>query len=237
LGETSSIPPFSGRKSGPAKVNVSIVLKHLPIASFPAKDVSKLVDTMKEMYPSVAPATNVLETILSDLNLVGHPAAALLNTGRIEYTGPFRLWREGVTPSVAKLIEAVDKERLAVMKALDLKNVETYVEMSKHWGMCPQDVNGYQEAINKKYIAPTDPTDVKTHRYISEDIPYSLVTCASIGDMINVDTPVMKAIIKLFSAMNEINYWKEGRTAETLGISGLSLKQLQEYVNEGVLRS
>lgn len=237
LGESSSIPPFSGRKSGPAKVNVSIILRHLPIASFPAKDVNKLVDTLKEIYPSVAPATNVLETILSDLNLVGHAAAALLNAGRIEYSGPFRLWREGVTPSVAKLIEAIDHERLAVMKALHLKQVETYVEMSKHWGMCPQDVMGYQEAINKKFIAPMDPTDLKTHRYISEDIPYSMVTCASIGDMIGVDTPIIKSVITLFSAINETDYWKEGRTVETLGISGLTLGQLKEYVTEGRIES
>jgi hypothetical protein len=60
--------------------------------------------------------------MLVDLNLIAHPAATLLNVGRIEYSGPFRLWREGVTPSVAKLIEAVDKERLSVMKALGLKN-------------------------------------------------------------------------------------------------------------------
>jgi len=233
LGETSGIPPYSARKSGPTKVYVSIELKYLPTASFPGRDVDKLIDDLKTLYPCVAPAANVLETILTDLNLVGHPAATLLNVGRIEYSGPFRLWKEGVTPSVAKVIESVDKERLAVMKALDLKNANTYVEMSRLWGMCPKEADTYQKVINTKFIAPKNPTDVKTHRYIREDIPYSLVTCASIGDMIKVATPVINAIITLFSAMNETNYWEEGRTVETLGISGLDITQLKKYVHEG----
>ncbi len=234
LAETSGIPPYSARKTGSTSVRVAIELNHLPTASFPGKDVDKVISILKDIHASVVPATSVLETILADLNLVGHPAAALLNVGRIEYSGPFRLWREGVTPSVAKLIEAVDKERLAAMKALDLKNVKTYVEMSRLWGMCPKEADTYQKVINTKYIAPKNPTDLQTHRYITEDIPYSLVTCASIGDMIKVPMPVINGVITLFGAMNQVDYWAEGRTVETLGIAGLDISELKEYVHEGV---
>jgi len=234
VGETSGIPPFSARKSSPTKVYVSIELKDLPLASFPGRSVDKLLAVLKDLYPSLVPATNILETILMDLNLVGHAAAALLNVGRIEYSGPFRIWKEGVTPSVAKVIQAVDEERLAVMRALDLKNAKTYVEMSRDWGMCPKESDTYQKVINTKYIAPKNPTDVKTHRYISEDVPYSMVTCSSIGDMIGVPTPVINSIITIFSAMNDTDYWEIGRTVDTLGIAGLTIDQLKTYVNEGV---
>jgi hypothetical protein len=35
--------------------------------------------------------------------------------------------------------------------------------------------------------------------------------------------------------MNQVDYWKEGRTVEKLGISGLNVNELREFVTEGKL--
>ena len=48
-----------------------------------------------------------------------HPAVTLLNAGLIERTGgAFLFYEEGVTESVGRAIEAVDRERLAIADAL-----------------------------------------------------------------------------------------------------------------------
>ena len=235
LGETN-LPPYVARRTGLGEVNVFVKNDYLLAAAFPARDTDRLVEILKEIYPAVAQATNVLETLLCQVNSVGHPAATLLNVGRIEYSGPFRLWREGVTPSVANVIEAVDNERLAVMKALGLRHLEPYHELGAILGLNPPAKSIY-EAINAKRIVPLNPTDVKNHRYVSEDVPYGIVTMASIADMIGVETPVTNSLISLFSTMNKVDYWSEGRTVEKMGISGLSVEELKEYVNQGELRS
>ena len=47
-----------------------------------------------------------------------HPIPTLMNVNKIDLNQPFDYYMEGITPSVAKLIEVADEERLAVCKAL-----------------------------------------------------------------------------------------------------------------------
>jgi opine dehydrogenase len=64
-------------------------------------------------------------------------------------------------------------------------------------------------------------------RYITEDVPCSLVPIASVGEMFRVPTPTINSVIHLASAIQQCDYWKEGRTVERLGIAGMTLKQLR----------
>ncbi len=73
-------------------------------------------------------------------------------------------------------------------------------------------------------------------RYVTEDVPFGLLTYSSLGDMLGVPTPVTKSMITIFEAMlgKELGtFWKEGRTVEELGIAGLSVDQINRLVNEG----
>ena len=67
------------------------------------------------------------------------------------------------------------------------------------------------------------------HRMITEDCPYILVPLASIGEMIGVPTPVTRALITLASEVNGADYFAEGRNVEHLGISGMSIDQLNKF--------
>ena len=67
---------------------------------------------------------NILDTALNNGNPVSHPTGALLNAGRIEFTGGNYLhYKEGITPSVARVMEDVDKERMAVVRAYELSEI------------------------------------------------------------------------------------------------------------------
>lgn len=56
-------------------------------------------------------------------------------------------------------------------------------------------------------------------RYITEGVPYGLVTTAHIARMFHVKTPVIDAIIELTSVVNEVDYRREGRSLEALGVA------------------
>ena len=79
---------------------------------------------------------------------------------------------------------------------------------------------------NPGYRGIMAPTNLNV-RYLSEDIPASLVPIASIGEMFKVPTPTLKALIHLGSIINGCDYWNEGRTVEQLGIAGMTLKELR----------
>ena len=64
-------------------------------------------------------------------------------------------------------------------------------------------------------------------RYITEDVPYSLVPMSSVGKQLGVATPVMDSLITMASTMHERDYWAEGRTMEKMGVDGFNLRQLR----------
>ena len=237
LGETNTLP-YASKSVGPAQIRVGILKKGGFIAAaLPAKNTKKLVDNLKEIYPVAVAAANVLETLLTDFNAIDHVGALIPNIGYVaNSTGEYRLFKEGVTPSVGRVIQGVDRERLAIMKALGLDQTP-YEEWLFKQGFIDSVESTVYEAIQKstlKGAIPCGPS-IMQHRYITEDVPYGLVTMASLGDMLGVPTPVIKSLITLASVMNQIDYWKEGRTVEKLGISGLKANELRRFVEEGRL--
>jgi opine dehydrogenase len=64
-------------------------------------------------------------------------------------------------------------------------------------------------------------------RYLTEDVPCSLVPMSSLGRKFGVPTPLMDAFIELASVMHQRDYRSEGRTMEKLGLADLNLKQLR----------
>jgi len=74
---------------------------------------------------------------------------------------------------------------------------------------------------------------VLNHRYITEDIPMSLVPIASLGQQYGVSVRGIDAIIRLACIVHRTDYWRKGRTTENLGIHQLSVSELTKYVLEG----
>jgi hypothetical protein len=76
-----------------------------------------VLEHIREIYPAMATAKNILQTSLQNGNSVIHPTITLLNAALIERTGgDFFFYEEGVTPAVGRLIKAVDEERIAIGK-------------------------------------------------------------------------------------------------------------------------
>lgn len=225
IAETQTLP-YGTRLIGPAKVHVFETIKPLPVAAFPAKDTNKVVDRLKEFYPVVA-ATNVLETALNNVNHVVHPTAVVLNAGYIEYSKEFYLYRLGVTPSVARVMEIIDEERLNICKALGLNHISIRDFWIKFLGRDPT------RTLSEILIESEYKIFSLKERYVTEDVPYGLVLTVSLGDMLGVPTPVSRSIVELASVLNQTDYMKEGRTVESLGISGLSKEELNNFLAEG----
>ena len=63
-----------------------------------------------------------METGFSNINAIMHPAGMLGNVGWIEKSGgDFLYYREGITPAIGAWIDAVDQERLEIVRRLGLQ--------------------------------------------------------------------------------------------------------------------
>lgn len=71
------------------------------------------------------------------------------------------------------------------------------------------------------------------HRYLTEDAPYSMVCLSSLAHAIGQKTPLMDAIADLGGALMQTDYWKTGRTIRDLGMEGMSLDEMQDFLENG----
>ena len=119
VGETSTLP-YAARADGEGNVQVFHKFdKGLFAAAVPRSGNSQLLATLRRVYRSISEAATVFQTSLQNGNPVIHPAVTLMNAGLLERTGgDFRFYEEGITPSVGRVMEAVDNERLAIATAL-----------------------------------------------------------------------------------------------------------------------
>jgi opine dehydrogenase len=72
-----------------------------------------------------------------------------------------------------------------------------------------------------------------SHRYITEDVPMSLVPIAALGQRYGVQVRAMDSIIRQACIVHQTDYWRRGRTLDKLGIEQLSVDEVMRYAMEG----
>lgn len=223
--------PFATRLVAPGKVQTFHVRADMALAAVPGKESARVYEKIKHLY-SFTLKSNVVETGLGHLTALLHPAGCLLNAGRIERShGEFYMYEEGMTPSVVRVIEQIDRERLEIGKALDIE-LPTGVDMMVDSGYGPRGT--LWESLNGSAgLTPVKgPPDLK-NRYVTEDVPYGLVAWASLGAAAGVETPAMDALITIGSLIMGSDCRKEGRNLERMGLEGMDVDQIKRYLKEG----
>lgn len=206
--------------------------RFVPLAAVPAAATRRVIAALNPAFPQFYAAASVLETSLDNMGAIFHPGVTLLNAARIEATGgDFSYYREGVTPAVARVIEQVDLERMAVAEAYGVR-----VRSAKDWLAEAYGAEGdtLLEAVNNNpgYVGIMAPSNLD-HRYIWEDVPLSLVPIAEMGRLAGVATPTIGALVMLASAIHGTDYHKVGRNAMAMGLAGLTPGEVLALVQEG----
>ena len=224
---------YASRSDGPAQALIFRIKDAVPLAALPASRTGAALDALRPTYPQFIDGGNVLHTSLNNMGAIFHPALTLLNAGRIESTrGDYQFYIDGVTPSVARVLEALDRERVTVAAALGIRAIT-----AGEWLQMAYDARGssLNEAIhnNPGYHGIRAPANLE-HRYIHEDVPMSLVPIAALGGQYGVQTWAIESIVRLACIVHHTDYWRTGRTLDRLGLKDLSVGELSAYVMEGV---
>jgi opine dehydrogenase len=223
---------YASRSDGPSEAHIFRIKESVPLAALPATRTAEVLEAIHTAYPQYIDGGNVLKTGLNNMGAVFHPALALLNAARIESThGDFEFYIDGVTPSVAKVLEAIDRERVTVASAMGIR-ARTALE----WLDLAYDAHGadLNEAIHNQtgYYGIKAPATIN-HRYIFEDVPMSLVPIAAMGDRFGVSVRAIDSMIRLACIVHQTDYWRRGRTLDKLGLKDLSVGEITKYVETG----
>ena len=224
---------YASRSDGPASAYIYRIKDSVPLAALPAISTRQVLEVVNFAYPQFIDGVNVLHTSMNNMGAIFHPALTILNAGRIESTrGDFQFYIDGVTPSVAHVLEALDRERVAVASAIGIR-----AQTSLEWLKKAYDANGadlYETIQNQTGYYGIGAPKTLTHRYIFEDVPMSLVPLAALGQQYGASVHNMESIIHLACIIHQIDYWQCGRTLVKLGLADKSFNQLVHFAEEGI---
>ncbi len=222
---------YASRATSRHEARIFSIKNGVALAALPSYWTPEVLASLEPAYPQFKAGGNVLATSMENIGAVFHPALTILNAGWIEGTGgDFDYYLQGITPSIAKVLERVDEERLAVARALGVRSMS-----AREWLYLSYDSPGgtLYEAIGntEAYRGIKAPATI-AHRYVFEDLPMSLVPMASLGAMLGVPTPTIDMVIDLGSLMHGVDYRARGRTVESMGLAGLSVREIHRIVTE-----
>ncbi|MHB9031501.1 MAG: NAD/NADP octopine/nopaline dehydrogenase family protein [Anaerolineae bacterium] len=223
---------YAARSDGPAQSRIFGIKETVPLAAMPSCRTQQVLDALAPAYPQFIDGGDVLHTGLNNMGAIFHPALTILNAGRIESTGgDFQFYLDGATPSIAKMLEELDRERVTVAAALGIR-----ARTAQEWLKMAYNATGanlYEAIHNQPGYRGINAPATLNNRYIFEDVPMSLVPIASFGQRYGVAVSAIDAIIRLACIIHQTDYWRRGRTLAKLGIEQLAVNELRHYVETG----
>jgi opine dehydrogenase len=244
LADTNTLP-YGASRMGEFQVRLENRTQNLILGTFPGRDVEAVAGVVEKLFTrdhgyEIRRGQNAIDSILVDYNAITHTPPMVCNAARIELAEkPFYLFgKKENTPSVVRLIGRIDRERMAIGRALGLKQwtLEEEIMMVKWNPNGEQFVLPLYDAIHTPFLEVCEGPYKLHTRHLEEDIPYGLVTYASLGKMLGVPTPVTDAIITLSEELLQKDCRAIGRTVESIGIDPRWSKEtLKRYLRDGTI--
>jgi len=229
---------YNCTKLGEAKVYNKGNKEHLLVSFLSAIKKEEIFRKLNKIYPHLTLADNVLETTLVNGAPSLHPISVLLNLYRVErkfYPFDEKLNKPvekayDVTPGMARAMEAVDQEKIAIGSKLSIKIPSMKTQIELHYGVKGENL---YETISNCYAyqvqgAPTSLED----RYVTEDVPFGLVPLALLGEQLGVSVDNLKAMATIGCAVTGKDFWKIGMNMEKTGLKGMSIKEIKAYISK-----
>lgn len=223
---------YACRAENPGQVRVFGIKNSVPVAALPAFKTPEVIKALSVAFDEFVPGDNVMKTSLDNIGAIFHPAVMVLNSARVESTrGKFEFYIEGISKSTAKILEAIDAERIKVGAALGFNCMSAREWLYIAYGAAGPTLFDAIRA-NEGYYGIQAPHRLDT-RYLTEDVPASLVPIASLGAMLGSPCPTIESIVHLAQILLGQDFRTQGRTVESMGLAGMSVQEVHRYILEG----
>jgi len=230
--ETGTLP-YLARKHGPNTVAVSGRATRLPAGVFPSERAEEAYDVLRQAFPAVERLQDALDGALMNAGPIIHPPLILMNAGPIEYFDHWDIHNEGTQPSIRKVHDALDAERIAIREALGYG--APHFPLSDHYNP-DGDEWMYGRRAHEKLVDSADwreHLELYSHRYMQEDVACGLAFLVSLADWLDVPAPVASGLLAIASAVTGKHLRAAGRTLESLGLDRLTPVEMKELLRSG----
>ena len=225
---------YTCRFRAPGTVKITSIKQVVGYGAMPVEATDEVGALLTECFgPHFSPRSDTLEVGLSNTNPVYHCPPTIFNFTSVEQ-GVDQPLHVLVTPGIARYMDCIDRERLALAEAFGL-HLDSFWDYLMH----AYDVKGgdFVEKIRQVFGpgAFRAPADLKD-RYITEDIPFGLVPWASLASVVGVRTPLIDSLITAANCLVGRDFSLGARSASSLGLRGLSADEIRDAFRGGTVR-
>lgn len=189
---------LTARRESPERVRILTRRGRLGLSTLPQARWADAAAMLENLFGALfSEDANLLASTLSNINPVAHAPLALFNWTRIERAEHWPQYHY-MTPAVAHVIEAIDRERQAVAAGYGLAVPAIEAHFARSFGATAPDLAGIAAQLHAARGGPPGPVDTGT-RFLHEDVPFGLVFTAALGRLVSVPTPATETIINASS--------------------------------------
>ena len=232
FGETGTLP-YLARKQSEDHVRISVYATRLPTGIFPAKDTDYALKVVAGAYSSIEPLQDALDGALMNAGPVIHPPLIVMNAGPLEHFDAWDIHNEGTQPSIRRVTDALDNERIKLREALGYG--EPHFPLSNHYNDEAEEWM-YGNSSHEKLTDSGDwreEIDLMTHRYMREDTALGLSFLVSLANWVGLDMPITRGFLAIASGITGQDLYSSGRSLENLGLEGITRDRLNLLLREG----
>jgi opine dehydrogenase len=233
--ETGTLP-YLARKHGMDTVAITTRATRLPTGVFPSERSNFAFNVLRRAYPAIEPLQDALDGALMNAGPIIHPPLILMNAGPIEHFDYWDIHNEGTQPSIRRVHDALDAERIAVRDALGYGG--PHFPLTDHYSKDNEWM--YGNAAHEKLVDSSDwreKLDLQNHRYMQEDVANGLAFLVSVGEWGGVDMSVARGLLSIASAVTGKNLRQSGRTLENLRLDGISMEDMHALLQYGLVKT
>jgi opine dehydrogenase len=232
--ETGTLPWLT-RKHGPFEVAITIRAKRLPTGVFPLTLKDHALAIIGHAFPGVIEdCGDALSGALMNAGPIIHPPLITMNAAPLEHFERWDIHKEGTQPSVRRVTDALDAERIAIREALGYG--APHFPLANHYAKEGEEWM-YGRGSHDKLTDSGDWREhivLTQHRYMLEDVRIGLSFLVSCGELAGVPTPLARAFLSIGGVICGEDFLQTGRTLKSLGLAGLGPKVLQEALAKGM---
>ncbi len=222
---------FASRRIESGRSRVQAIKRRVRLAALPAIRTDYVLHVVRPVLPQFVAAASVLETGLSNIGAIFHPAPTLLNVSRVESATGFEHYREGISAGVAKALETLDAERLAVARSFSVRVLSAKAWLASVYGSVGETL--HKAIQNTSAYAGLKAPESLDHRYIFEEVPASLVPLADLARRTGRRAKVAESLVTIAGAVTGIDWEARGRTLASVGLHDLDVHDIRRYVTVG----
>ncbi|MEB3371403.1 NAD/NADP octopine/nopaline dehydrogenase family protein [Saccharopolyspora mangrovi] len=216
---------FAARPDGDRGVRVLGVKRWNLLSGATAGAVQRHAPLLREWFPQLENAINLVHRGLTDFGAVAHAPIALANLGTIDRGEELLFYREGVSDRTVALLTDVEQEFRAVAAAYGATLMPMPEVLDRYYGCTTTGLLAAMRSA-QPYRTILAPASVD-HRFLHEDIASTLVPLEALADAAGVATPMVGSIINVMSTLAGKSFRRTGRTLQRLGWAELSCAQIR----------